>query len=205
MLTDDPLVDLFEAFASPSPVPGGGSAAAIASALGVSLLRMAAALPRTRTESDEDVAVVAGVSSALAGLQRELTETINGDAAAYTRVAAAYKLPRASVAEQTARQSAIQEALRAATEVPLKIMRLSAGALTHARTVSARGRHAVSSDIAVAIAALRAGTDGASRIARANLTTLSDRGYVDAVEHESASLLEQAAKAASEAETLLHR
>jgi formiminotetrahydrofolate cyclodeaminase len=203
MLTDDPLVDLFEAFASPSPIPGGGSAAAISSSLGVSLLRMAAALPRTRTESDEEVAAVAGVSAMLARLQEQLTDTINNDAAAYTRVAAAYKLPRGSAAEQTAREDAIQDALRAATDVPLEIMRLSAGALTHARTVAARGRRAVSSDIAVALAVLRAGMAGAHRIVLANLTSLSDQRYVKAVGRETASLLEHATGAAGEAEALL--
>jgi methenyltetrahydrofolate cyclohydrolase len=202
-LTDDRLVDLFEAFASPSPVPGGGSAAAVASGLGVALLRMAAALPRTRTESDEEFAAVGGTASVFVSLQQQLTETANDDAAAYTRVAAAYRLPKGSAAQQDARESAIQESMRAATDVPLAIMRLSAGALTHARTVAARGRRAVASDVAVAIAVLRAGTEGASRIVRANLTTLSDRRYVDAVEREAASLLEQAANAAAEAEALL--
>ena len=203
MLTDSPIVDAFEAFASPSPVPGGGSAAAIASGLGVSLLRMAATLPRTKTESDEDIAAVAEVASALARLQPRLTNAINGDAAAYTRVAAAYRLPRAGAAAETARHSAIQDALRAATDVPLEIMRLSATALTHARTVAARGRHAVSSDIAVAIAVVRAGAEGAHRIVRANLTPLTDRSYVEAVERDAAALIEQVAKAAGDAEALL--
>jgi formiminotetrahydrofolate cyclodeaminase len=203
MLTNDSLVELFEAFASPSPIPGGGSAAAVASGLGVSLLRMAAMLPRTRTESDEELAAVSGVASALVGLQQQLTARANDDAAAYARVAAAYKRPKTSGTEQTSREAAIQESLRAATEVPLAIMRLSAGALTLARTVAARGRRAVVSDVAVAIAVLRAGTEGANRIVRANLAALSDRGYVDAAGREAASLLEQAAQAAAEAEALL--
>lgn len=202
-LTDDPLVDLFEAFASPSPVPGGGSAAAVASGLGVALLRMAATLPRTRTESDEGLAAVGGVASALVGLQQQLTDTANDDAAAYARVAAVYRLPKTDGTEQAARESVVQESLRAATEVPLAIMRLSVGALTHARTVAARQRRAVASDVAVAIAVLRAGTEGANRIVRANLAALSDRRYADAVGREAASLLEQAAKAAAEAEALL--
>jgi len=204
MLTNDPLVELFEAFASPSPIPGGGSAAAVASGLGVSLLRMAATLPRTRRESGEDFAAVAGVAAMLAALQSELIQDANEDAAAYARVAAAYRLPKASGTEQTARASAIEESLRAATDVPLGIMRRSAGALTHASTVAGRGRRAVASDVAVGIALLRAGTEGASRIVRANLAAMSDRRYVDAVEREAASLLEQATTAATEADVLLH-
>jgi formiminotetrahydrofolate cyclodeaminase len=204
-LTRLPLVDAFEAIASPSPVPGGGSAAAIAAGLGVSLLRMAAGLPRTRIESDEDVAAVAAVSSALAALQPRLTQTIDDDAAAYTRVAAAYRLPKGSAAEQAARQTAIQEALRAATDVPLDIMRLSAAALMHATRVAARGRAAVSSDIGVALDALRAGMEGAHRIVRANLAALVDHAYVRAVESEAASLVEQAAHSASAADAMLQR
>ncbi len=44
------------------------------------------------------------------------------DAAAYDAVSAAFKLPRESDDEKTARTAAIQDALKGACEVPLKVM-----------------------------------------------------------------------------------
>src|SRR5262249_15207958 len=121
--------DLLASVSSSAPAPGGGSASALASAVGTSLLLMVANLPKTRTNSDEDRTRLAAAAAALAPLAEQLTDAIDADAAAYDAVVAAYKLPKSSPDEQQARTTAIQRALRAATDVPLGVMRLSAKAL----------------------------------------------------------------------------
>jgi methenyltetrahydrofolate cyclohydrolase len=189
-LADRPLRQAFAAFASPSPTPGGGSACAVTSALGTALLMMAAAL--------------AGVAQhTLAGIEEQLTEAIDGDAAAYQHVMAAERQPRDTQAEQTLRASAIQLALRTATEAPLAVMRLSAAALDEARAVAAGIRPVARSDVAVAVILLRAGFDGAHRTVEANLGALTDAGYTGAVAEECRMLAERAGRAAAGAERLL--
>src|SRR5882757_2928844 len=95
-LTDQSVADLLTSFSSPDPTPGGGSAAALSSAVGASLLMMVAGLPKTRTASDEDRAALTTAGRVLAGLREGLTEAIDADTAAYDRVVAAYKMPKAS-------------------------------------------------------------------------------------------------------------
>src|SRR2546425_467049 len=157
MLTDKSVRDLLAAFASSDPTPGGGSASAVASAMGASLLMMVSALPKTRSGSDEDRAALAATSSVLIGIQQQLIEAIDADSAAYDAVVAAYKLPKATEIEQAARTSAVQRALRAATDVPLGVMRLSVLALREARAVAQHRHRAAASGVGVAIAPARTG------------------------------------------------
>src|SRR5258705_3535874 len=122
LLADKSVRDLLTAFSSADPTPGGGSAAALTSAVAASLLTMVTGLPKTRTGTGDDRAALASAASALAGIRHELTGAIDADAAAYDQVVAAYKRPKGSAEEQTARKDAIQRALRAATDMPLGVM-----------------------------------------------------------------------------------
>lgn len=202
-LTDLSVRDLLDAFSSSAPTPGGGSASALASAVGASLLMMVAGLPKTRAGSDEDRAALTAAGDALATIAASLTAAIDADTAAYEQVVAAYTLPKASADEQAARQTAIQLALRAATDVPLGVVRLSAAALNQAIAVARHGRRAAASDVGVAVALLRAGARGARLNVEINTANIADRTYADGVNLETARMSEQVAQAADEAETLL--
>ena len=193
MLRDRPLADLLAAFSSPDPTPGGGSAAALSSAIGASLLMMVAALPKTRTGSDEDRTALTAVGRQLAAIRDRLTAAIDGDTAAYNGVVAAYKRPKASPEEQAARKEAIQQALRAATDVPLDVMRQSLRALEAAAIVARHGYKSAASDVGVAIAMLQAGVTGAHLNVGINLESIADAGYRTAVGDEARDLLERAA------------
>ena len=160
-LTEKTVRDLLTAFSSSDPTPGGGSAAALASAVGASLLMMVAALPKTRTGSGDDRKALAESGTALAGIRTQLTAAIDADTAAYDQVVAAYQRSKVTDQEKDARKVAIQLALRAATDVPLGVVRLSAAALNEAITVATHGHRAAASDVGVAVALLRAGSRGA--------------------------------------------
>src|SRR5436309_1321320 len=138
-LIDRPLRDLLSVFSAPDPTPGGGSAAALAAALGASLLLMVAGLTKTRNGSDDDRAALTAATTALAAIRDELTAAIDADTVAYDEVVAAYKLPKTTPDEQQARTSTIQRALRAATDVPLSVMRFSARGCEEAVTVAGHG------------------------------------------------------------------
>jgi formiminotetrahydrofolate cyclodeaminase len=202
-LTEKSLRDVLTAFSSPDPTPGGGSASALASAVGTSLLMMVAGLPKTRSGSDEDRAALAAAGRALADVRAQLTVAIDADTAAYDQVVAAYKLPKASADEQAARKAAIQQALRAATDVPLGVARLSVVALASAIAIAAHGHRAAASDVGVAVALLSAGARGARLNVEINIGGLSDADYAQATGAEIARLSEAAARAADEADARL--
>ena len=202
-LADRSVRDLLTAFSSTDPTPGGGSASALASAVGASLLMMVAGLPKTRTGSDDDRAALKSAAGVLADIRRRLTDAVDADTAAYDQVVAAYKLPKGSADEQSARKAAIQRALRAATDEPLDVVRLSAAALNEAITVATHGPRAAASDVGVAVALLRAGTRGARLTVELIIVGRSDTGDADAVAAETARLSDQAAGAADQADALL--
>ena len=168
-LADQPLRELLAAFSSSDPTPGGGSAAALAAALGASLLMMVAGLPKTRTGADDERPALGDAAAALGGIRAQLTDAIDADAAAYDRVVAAYRLPKATADEKAARKRAIQQALRAATEVPLDVMRLSAAPRPRADG-RRHGHRAAASDVGVALALLQR---RAARRARSTSTSTS--------------------------------
>ena len=203
MLADRTVRDLLDAFSSKDPTPGGGSASALASAVGASLLMMVAGLPKTRSGSGEDRAALDAAAGVLAGVRADLTAAIDTDTAAYDRVVAAYKMPKASADEQAARKAAIQAAMRGATEVPLGVVRSSAAALAEAVRVAAHGHRAAASDVGVAIALLRAGTRGARLNVEINTGNLADADYAASVTADTRRWSEDAARAADDADALL--
>jgi formiminotetrahydrofolate cyclodeaminase len=203
MLLDKPVRELLAAFSSPDPTPGGGSASGVSSAIGASLLMMVAALPKTRSGADDEKAALALAARALTAVRQQLAEAIDADATAYEQVVAAYKLPKAPPEEQPARKAAIQRALKAATDVPLGVMRLSVAALDEAETVAANGHKGAASDVGVAVALLRAGLYGAGLNVDINLGRIQDEEYAGAVRAEVERYTRQAAAAAAAAEAFL--
>ena len=183
-LIDLPTKDLLNSFSSSDPTPGGGSASALASSIGASLLMMVCGLPKTKSNSDEDRAKLQASALALTGCRQQLTEAVDADTEAYNQVVAAYKLPKATDDEKRVRKDAIQRAMRSATVVPLRVMRLSADAIKESAIVSAHGHSGASSDVGVAIALLKAGLDGARLNVDINIGSISDEPYASAVRAE---------------------
>src|SRR4029453_8814367 len=138
---------------------------------------MVTALPKTRDNSEADRAALRGAAAALSGLRQRLAEAIDADAPAYQPGVVRYKRPKGTFDEQQARKVAIQKALRAATDVPLSVVRLSADALAQGVIVAAHGQPSAASDVGVAATLLRAGAGGAFLNIEINLGSVSDQTY----------------------------
>jgi formiminotetrahydrofolate cyclodeaminase len=184
MLADQSVRALLEAFASSDPTPGGGSAAALAGALGASLLAMVAGMPKTKTGTPEDRAALDAARAKLVSLRDELIQLIDRDAQAYDLVIAAYRRPKGTDTEKAARASAIQEALRTATTVPLETYRACTDAMEAAATVAARGNPSAVTDVIVGYSALGLGMQGAAFNVEINLGSVTDAAWVETVSQE---------------------
>ncbi|PWT80218.1 MAG: hypothetical protein C5B57_12580 [Blastocatellia bacterium] len=202
MLVDGTVRGLLAALAAPVAPPGGGSACALASAAGASLLMMVAGLPKTRSNED-DRTPLSDALRVLTAIQQQLTDAIDEDAIAYGRVVAAFKLPKSAGAELNTRNAAVERALRGAVEVPLKIMRLSAEALKLAAMIAERCSPPAASDVASAMALLRAGLEGARSAVSSNLVALTNDDFVAATRGETVRLSASAAEAVTNAERWL--
>ena len=193
--------ELYAALAAADAAQGTVAASAVAAGMGVSLLVMVAAPPTTRLGSIDDRKALTGATRALLNVQRQLAATI--DVETTGRLVAAREMLQASDTQRTAREAAIQLALRAAADVPLEVMRLSAQGLKHGQIVAAHGCRAASNDMELAVALLRVGLVGARSSLEMKLTSLTDAVYTQAVVHEIARLSEEGTAAGNAAESSL--
>src|SRR5918993_4099702 len=193
------VAQLLEALSSSNPTPGGGTAAAIAGAMGTSLLLMVTGLSKSKNNTDDEKAALAKARDVLVPIVAQLKQLADRDAQSFDRVMAAYRLPKNSDGEKTARTQAIQSALQGATTVPLETLRTCAEALTHARVVAEHGNRSAASDAGVAIGLLRAAANGAHANVQTNLEAIKDEAFKTTTGEEAARVSSAAAADAATA------
>jgi formiminotetrahydrofolate cyclodeaminase len=184
-LTSLSVTDLLAAFRSPEPTPGGGSASALSGAVGASLLAMVAGLPKPRVATTEDEARLRAAGERCAAVSSALAALVERDSESYDLVVHAFRLPKGTDDEKANRTARIQDALRAATEAPLEVMRACAEAIEQGAVVAAFGNRNASSDIQVALELLGAGLRGAKLNVEINLASLKDAGFVAKAKDEA--------------------
>ncbi len=202
-LVDRPLPELLTEFASAGPTPGGGSAAALTAAVGLSLVAMVARMPRTKHGTDEDRQTLDAVLLAVEHLAQHALDLVDDDAAAYDAVVHAYRQPKSTEDDRAARRTAIEAALRGAAEVPLEVMRSCRAGLGAAVEAARAGNPSASSDVGVAAELLGAALRSAALNVRVNLSSLTERGYVDAVADETGRLESTAVQLAADVKSAL--
>jgi glutamate formiminotransferase/formiminotetrahydrofolate cyclodeaminase len=170
--------------ASPSPTPGGGSVAAHAGALAAALAQMVAGLTMGKKKYVAVDAEMREIAVRAAALGNTLSALVARDAAAYAVVAAAYKLPADSDAQQAEKSAKIDDALLHAADVPLETARACAEVATLALAVAERGNTNAASDAGVAALLAEAGCVGASYNVRINVASLSDKSRGGALAEE---------------------
>ena len=163
-----------EALAAGTAAPGGGSAAAYAGAMSAALGGMVARL----TVGKKKYAAVESQMQALAAqadiLRSRLFQAVEQDAAAYSQVIAAFKLPKDTPEQQQARLSAIEQATLGAIQVPLETAQHAVQALKLAETVVSLGNLNAISDGASAAALAQAALTAAALNVRINAATIPE-------------------------------
>ena len=177
MLVTKTVTELLDAFASPAPTPGGGSAAALSGAVGASLLAMVAAMTKTKNGTPDDRAALDAALPKIQALRRQLIDLVDRDAASYDDVVAAYKLPKATDEEKSARKAAIQRAMKGATEVPLETARAAVALIPLARIVAEHGNPNAKSDVGVALSHAQTAFAGARANVEINMDSVGDADY----------------------------
>jgi len=184
------------AVASSAPTPGGGSVAAHVGALAAALTQMVAGLTAGKKKYAAVDAEMREVSLRAAALVNELSALVARDAAAFSEVSAAYKLP-ADTADATARkEKVVTKALLAAAEVPLDTARACARVAELAVTVATKGNTNAASDAGVAALLADAGCRGAVLNVRINVASLSDKSLGAGLLEEAKQLVTQTSETA---------
>jgi methenyltetrahydrofolate cyclohydrolase len=202
-LSQLPFPELLRAFRSSEPTPGGGSAAALTGAVGASLLAMVAGLPKARVQGQDDAERLSAAGMRAAGLSDRLSKLIDADSEAYNLVLAAFRLPKGTEEDKRARSVRIQEALRAATETPLDVVRACEEGIQVAKVVATFGNRNAASDVRVALELLMAGLRGAKLNVDVNLGSLTDTAFAGTIGREAERCLADGERQAAVAITQL--
>ena len=193
-LSAKPLQQFLAELASAEAVPGGGSVAALSGALAAALLAMVCRLTIGKKGYESVGAEIETLLSRVEPLQFELRELMQADMDAYARVMDTYKLPKASEAEKLARTNAIQDALKHASDVPLRVAELCAQLIELARPIAQKGNKNAASDAGVGALMAEAGLRGAAFNVSINLGSIKDPGFVSTHRARVEKLIENAAQ-----------
>jgi formiminotetrahydrofolate cyclodeaminase len=178
MLAAKPLQHFLDKLASAEPVPGGGSVAALAGSLAAALVAMVCRLTIGKKGYEAVTAEMQTILPRAESLQQELRDLMQADIDAYARVMDGYQLPKETATEKTVRAQAIQDALKHATEVPLRVAEYCSDVLDLARVVAEKGNPSAASDGAVGALMAEAGLRGAAFNVSINLASIKDEACV---------------------------
>jgi glutamate formiminotransferase len=162
---------------SDSPTPGGGSVAALMGALGASLGGMVANLSAGKRGWDDKLEYFSSWAVKAQQFKDELLSLVDEDTAAFNKVMDAFGMARESLEEKAARATAIEEATKNASEVPLKVMETASKSYELLAEMAGNGNPASVSDVGVGAFATRACIQGAALNVRINLGQLKDEKF----------------------------
>src|SRR6266516_3983399 len=160
-----------------SPAPGCGSVAALMGALGVSLGGMVANLSAGKRGWDDKLKYFSDWAVKAQQLKDELLFLVDEDTTAFSKVMAAFALPKESAEEKAARTAAIQSANKYAAEIPLRVMETAAKSYPLLAEMAESGNRASISDVGVGLLAVHACIGGAAMNVRINLAGLKDEKF----------------------------
>ncbi|MCJ7787662.1 MAG: cyclodeaminase/cyclohydrolase family protein, partial [Methyloceanibacter sp.] len=122
-------------------------------------------------------------------LRHRLTGMIQDDVKAFDSVMAAYGLPKETDADKANRETAIQAALKQATDVPLACCRAAREVIDLALAASEKGNLNVISDAGVAVLAAYAALRSGALNVYTNAKMITDKTFADAKLKELEGLL----------------
>jgi len=164
-----------EELAAPTPTPGGGSAAAYAGAMGAGLVAMVAGLTIGKKKYADVEAGMQAVRVMAEMLRKELTQAVDDDSAAFEAVMGAFRLPKGTEEEQTARNAAIITATLNAAHVPLHVAENAVKVMELALKCAQEGNMNAISDAMSAFALSRAAFTAAGYNVKVNINSLDDK------------------------------
>jgi glutamate formiminotransferase/formiminotetrahydrofolate cyclodeaminase len=183
-----------DSLAAGTPTPGGGSSAAYAGAMGAALVAMVARLTVGKKKYAEVESQMTEILKQAERLRRELTAAVDEDAAAFEAILAAFKLPKETGEQQSARNEAIEQATLTAARVPLATAERAVKVMALAERCVALGNLNAISDGASAAAMAKAALISAGYNVRININGLGDKHAGDLLLAQLTMLEDKAAK-----------
>ncbi|MEV0292170.1 cyclodeaminase/cyclohydrolase family protein [Nocardia sp. NPDC050710] len=166
------LAQYLSELAAKVPAPGGGAVAALHAAQGAALVAMVARYT-TRAKDAEHRPIVDRIIDAADAARDRALALADADAAAFTAVGNAYKMPKTTETETAARDAAITVALIEAARVPAAVVDEADEILSLAAELLPIGNRNVVTDIGAAADAARAAATSSQLNIEINVTSLA--------------------------------
>ena len=203
MIKQSAIDKFLDDLASQKATPGGGSAAAIIGAMGAALVAMVCNLTIGKKKYADVEAEMRALLERAEALRHRLTGMIEDDVKAFDAVMGAYGMPKETEAEKASRSAAIQDALKLATDVPLRCCQAAREVIDLAAVASAKGNLGVISDAGIAVLAAYAALRSAALNVYTNVKLISDKAFAEAKLKELETLLSGAEAVTEEAYELV--
>jgi glutamate formiminotransferase/formiminotetrahydrofolate cyclodeaminase len=186
-----------------TPVPGGGSVAALAGALAAALGSMTCHLALTSRDAGAAETEVHELLEELDDLRVELRRDIDADSESFTQVIAARHRPHGTDAERLQRTAAIEQAIKGATVVPLRVAESSLAVLELLDELAELTKPERLPELAVGAQMALTAIRGAAYTIFANLGALGDEESTRQTNRELEDLINRGQEIADEIEALL--
>lgn len=179
--------------ASESPAPGGGSISAYMGALGAALATMVANLSSHKAGWDARWEEFSNWAEKGQKLKDEMLFLVDEDTNAFNKIMDAFGLPKNSEEEKAARDAAIQDATRFATEIPFLTMEKALASMEVIKAMAEIGNPNSVTDAGVGALCARSAVMGAFLNVKINASGLKDKEFVNDINARGAAI-EQKAK-----------
>ena len=122
-LFDKSLSEILRESASSAPTPGGGSVSGIAAAFAAAMAAMVGNLTIGKKKYKDVEAEVTVLRDKALDLMSTFEALVEEDISQFAKFMEAYRLPKNTQEEKQKREQVLQQALKGATETPLKVAR----------------------------------------------------------------------------------
>ncbi len=169
-----------EEAASAQPIPGGGGMAALCAAAAAAMMEMTLRLTVGKKKFADVDAEAGELLGMVAPIRARLVDLIVLDAAGYSKVATAFKLPRGTDEERSRRREQIKSAMTEAMDAPLEILRCCSALGGVIGEVLRIGNPNLIGDVGVAAATLPGAARAAGLNVLANIGALCESESISA-------------------------
>ena len=170
-MRDDTIAAFLDQLAARVPAPGGGATAALHAAQAAALLAMVA---RYSNGARYNAELMDRIIAEADDLRQDALALAEADAEAFGAVAEAFRLPRETEQEQSARSASISSALAGAARPPADVVRTALLVTSLAEELLPAGNRTMITDVAAAAEAARAAAVTARLIIEVNLKGMTD-------------------------------
>jgi len=191
---DKSLSEILRESASSAPTPGGGSVSGIAAAFAAAMAAMVGNLTIGKKKYKDVEAEVTVLRDKALDLMSTFEALVEEDISQFAKFMEAYRLPKNTQEEKQKREQVLQQALKGATETPLKVARACVELLDLVCKLAPIGNTMAISDAGVAAYLAEAGLRAVLLNVDINVPMIKDQDFVAQARKEKEGLIEQASK-----------